>query len=428
MAFFNRRCQVVLTHALSIRCPQVYPGVSVAVFGIFSCTRVSSGIAYLNEDVNIVCYTRSHRAYMGAGVGWVFLYTLGIPAFFIVLLVRHKVPQLARELAENAWLRELATTATREGLPLSVGGENLANLTTDTITERHLDALYAYFVRGLASDAASAIMEGDQPPLFLRDNEVSNKKIAVPYDRRGHVLAVVLRFARNSGAIAIPAMRWSEEEEQEEAPEKVKESSTGCKRIITKLWPAEDNESGEVMIKAQKLRPRQVSKAQTSQAQAALRETALCNVGFLFEAYRPECWYWEIVELGRKLALTSILALIAPGSAGQVVVGLLLALFMLLINTQFQPYADKSMNLVNQITQLNLALFLLAALLLKVNLDDQAQASFFSGIVGALSIFPIALPVLLKLYTLVFASEEGESVVEESGGEKEDWGMAEFFK
>lgn len=32
----------------------------------------------------------------------------------------------------------------------------------------------------------------------------------------------------------------------------------------------------------------------------------------------------EIVELGRKLALTSILALIAPGSAGQVVVGLLL--------------------------------------------------------------------------------------------------------
>ena len=34
-------------------------------------------------------------------------------------------------------------------------------------------------------------------------------------------------------------------------------------------------------------------------------------------AYHTGTWYWEVVELMRKLALTSILSLIAPGSAGQ---------------------------------------------------------------------------------------------------------------
>ena len=38
----------------------------------------------------------------------------------------------------------------------------------------------------------------------------------------------------------------------------------------------------------------------------------------------------EAVELLRKLLLTSILALIAPGSAGQVVVGFVLAFIMLM--------------------------------------------------------------------------------------------------
>jgi hypothetical protein len=92
--------------------------------------------------------------------------------------------------------------------------------------------------------------------------------------------------------------------------------------------------------------------------------------------------YWEVVELIRKLALTSILALIAPGSAGQgacvsihargllcrtsadacvhvgrpaaVVVGLLLAFIALLLNLHLKPYAENGLNLINNFAQLNL--------------------------------------------------------------------------
>ena len=42
--------------------------------------------------------------------------------------------------------------------------------------------------------------------------------------------------------------------------------------------------------------------------------------------------------------------------------------------------------------------FLLVALLLKVNLDGDASRSFFSYIVGVLTVVPIALPVGIKLY------------------------------
>jgi len=407
----------------------VYPGVSVAIFGIFSCTRVSSGVAYLNEDVRIVCYTAKHNRYLIAGVIWVVVFTIGIPVFFMHLLYKYKVPQLAGELADNAWLREAVKVAVLEGLA-APADEDLAQLTTENIAENHLEALYAFFVRCLTPESAAAILAGDSPPLPIRAGEKESVRLtqalssALQYlgvqnadedeaeqsgvashriascvlvrplrcplhdddaqDRRATILKQLLRFAKTSGTIAIPAIHWVELEKD----------------------------------KAEKTVGRSLSKLQASPKQEALREAALENVGFLFEAYTPQCYYWEVVELGRKLALTSILALITPGTAGQVVVGLLLAFFMLQVNTHFQPYAEMHVNQVNVMAQLNLTLFLLVALLLRVNLDDQSQAGFFSGIVGFLSVFPVALPVLLKIYDKVTAGEEGEGALGDSGFEE----------
>ena len=74
----------------------------------------------------------------------------------------------------------------------------------------------------------------------------------------------------------------------------------------------------------------------------------------------------EVVELIRKLALTSILALIAPGSAGQVVVGILISFTTLVASLIISPYAQKRLNLIGQAAQMNLFFLLFVALLLKV--------------------------------------------------------------
>ena len=55
------------------------------------------------------------------------------------------------------------------------------------------------------------------------------------------------------------------------------------------------------------------------------------------EAYTVQCWSWEIVELARKLVLTSLLALVAPGSATQVTVGTLVAFGTLLLFQRYRP-------------------------------------------------------------------------------------------
>ena len=132
----------------------------------------------------------------------------------------------------------------------------------------------------------------------------------------------------------------------------------------------------------------------------------------------------------RKLALTSILGLIAPGSAGQVVVGCMLAFVALMANMRLKPYADSGLNFVSQTSQLNLFFFLFVALLLKVNLDGQGDAHFFSFIVGILTFVrrrcvacaararstqqltarrlfrwpqvPIVLPIIIKLWIQLY--------------------------
>jgi hypothetical protein len=116
------------------------------------------------------------------------------------------------------------------------------------------------------------------------------------------------------------------------------------------------------------------------------------------------------VELVRKLALTSILALIAPGSAGQVVVGFILAFMTLLANLSIMPYADAGLNFVNIITQLNLVAFLFVALLLKVNVDNEGSAGFFNAVVGGMSILPIVLPLGIKAYMVMYSGSEARAI------------------
>ncbi len=138
------------------------------------------------------------------------------------------------------------------------------------------------------------------------------------------------------------------------------------------------------------------------------------EAGFLFAAYKVDCWYWEVVELGRKLALTSILSLIAPGSAGQVVVGMLLAFTMLLLNLQLRPYTGKAMNFVSLTAQMNLYFVLFVALLLKVDVDGSQASSFYSYLVGAMMLIPIVLPLLLRAYVSLFGSLEMRMIFKDS--------------
>ena len=67
-------------------------------------------------------------------------------------------------------------------------------------------------------------------------------------------------------------------------------------------------------------------------------ELAILRLGFLLNAYQVETWYWELVEMIRKLLLTGILVVVYDGSPPQLAGSLLtvfLTVFIQFILTDF---------------------------------------------------------------------------------------------
>merc|ERR1719502_1689337 len=61
------------------------------------------------------------------------------------------------------------------------------------------------------------------------------------------------------------------------------------------------------------------------------------HVGFLYDAFKPEYFYWEIVDNSRRLSLTGLLALFPERN--RVLVASLFALFFQILHAQVRPFA-----------------------------------------------------------------------------------------
>jgi hypothetical protein len=73
---------------------------------------------------------------------------------------------------------------------------------------------------------------------------------------------------------------------------------------------------------------------------AVLPDQSLNSTKFLWKSYRPELFYWEIVECGRRLLLTGGIVFIAPGTAAQAASACVLAFFSMVVAMYAQPHAD----------------------------------------------------------------------------------------
>lgn len=71
---------------------------------------------------------------------------------------------------------------------------------------------------------------------------------------------------------------------------------------------------------------------------------------FIYENYDKRCWYWELVEMVRKLILTSGLALI--GAEGRTYVGMVAMAsgFYAVAHAQAQPIPDKFEHLLQMVS------------------------------------------------------------------------------
>ena len=72
----------------------------------------------------------------------------------------------------------------------------------------------------------------------------------------------------------------------------------------------------------------------------ALRGAALLSRGLsvLTHEYRPNVFWWELVEVARKLTLTGFLALFKPGTLLQLYLGVAFSLSFLVVQLYAAPY------------------------------------------------------------------------------------------
>ena len=234
--------------------------------------------------MSVRCFDAKHYLYVGVGIFWLLAITIGIPAFFIWLCHRFKVPHMARTLVNNAFLKEAVQLAWQERVPQP--DVDVRELTVDSISIEHLESLYAFFVHSRSAEEAGDILLGRAPPVVrgAQDKEagqssaggvhignlaqqpsvrfferVRRARVAAAaaaesvlkraaslsdlaalrrrsscmhelspsareaVERRNLVLSELLDWCKTSGELSIPPLRWiMEEEEEEEEKEKEK--------------------------------------------------------------------------------------------------------------------------------------------------------------------------------------------------------------
>ncbi len=72
--------------------------------------------------------------------------------------------------------------------------------------------------------------------------------------------------------------------------------------------------------------------------------SASSRIGFLWQSYAPQYWYWEIVDTTRRLMLTAVNSVCFPGTAKQSILAIFLTTLYFGLYNYCKPYANPTSN------------------------------------------------------------------------------------
>jgi hypothetical protein len=300
---FTNRCVTAALVVLYL----AYPAVSQVAVNMLSCQQLvdadGEGAAYLRADFRISCFTPQHNAHRAAAVFWIIVFPVGVPLLFYGALRYYRVPQMARAKEDAGWLQACCDLAARHAKLRAPPDVEPRLLTADNIPEAYLAALHALFC---ADSAADEEQDARSCCAWLRPGRAA-PAAAAPLTREA-LLQQLLHWCRTSEKLSLPPLQWQLKHRLEE------EADTPFALAAPPLPPTAEEKLAEDRI------------------------------GFLFEAYKPQCYYWEVFELVRKFLLTGVMSMVSPGSAAQVVMGLLVSFAAVVLYSRFNPYLERSVN------------------------------------------------------------------------------------
>ena len=123
------------------------------------------------------------------------------------------------------------------------------------------------------------------------------------------------------------------------------------------------------------------------------------RISFLYSAYEPRCYYFEVIETVRKLFLTGGLIFFNPGTGSQIVFSLLISLISMRVYAYYSPFIEADQDIIAEGAQWSLFFILFSALLIRVNIDNESpqDRAYFDAIMVIVNVMPILIPVMQKL-------------------------------
>jgi hypothetical protein len=112
--------------------------------------------------------------------------------------------------------------------------------------------------------------------------------------------------------------------------------------------------------------------ALSKRAQIEVAHPHVKRLSFLYSAYSPKYWWFEVFETLRKLLLTGGLVFVSPGSAGQIVISILICIFSMHFYAENKPFVNPFVYFIFQIGQWQLFVTMLAALAIRVSIDGES--------------------------------------------------------
>lgn len=143
----------------------------------------------------------------------------------------------------------------------------------------------------------------------------------------------------------------------------------------------------------------------------------------LWEAYRPERFYYEVVECGRRVLLTGVVVFIFPNTAAQIAITILISSFFALFFEVLSPYTSESDTWLSRGGHVIVFLSMFDLLLLKVDVSDETDPSqaAFAGVLVAGHVLMV-LAIVVEVVGVCWASrtrrvvDEGEEEEDEASG------------
>lgn len=140
------------------------------------------------------------------------------------------------------------------------------------------------------------------------------------------------------------------------------------------------------------------------------RDESIKPITDLWQPYRPERFYYEVIECMRRVLLTGVLVFIFPNTAGQIAVALIIATFFLALSEALAPHASLWDTWCSRTGHVIVFMSIFLALLLKVDVsEERASSQRIFEIVLVVAHSVLVLIVVVEAVAMVLAWKEGIS-------------------